>query len=70
MKLRLAALRVNAELSQEAVADALCVSKSTLSKWESYTTYPTAVQLQQLCDLYHCTMNDVLIPSKLSKESR
>lgn len=69
MKIRLAALRVNAELSQEAAADALCVSKSTLSKWESYTTSPTAAQLQQLCDLYHCTMNDVFIPSKLSKES-
>lgn len=68
-KLRLAALRVNAELSQEAVANALHVSKSTVGKWENYITSPTATQLQQLCNLYHCTLNDVLIPSKLSKES-
>ena len=69
MKIRLAALRVNAKLSQEAVAEILHISKSTLGKWENYATSPTATQLQQLCDLYHCTMNDVFIPSKLSKES-
>ena len=68
-KLRLAGLRVNAELTQEDVANALHVSKSTVGKWEKYITSPTATQLQQLCNLYHCTLNDVFIPSKLSKES-
>ncbi len=70
MKIRLAGLRVNAELSQEDVANSLHVSKSTVGKWENYVTSPTATQLQQLCNLYHCTLNDVFIPSKLSKESR
>ena len=67
MKIRLAGLRVNAELSQDDVANALHVSRSTVAKWEKYITSPTATQLQQLCDLYHCTLNDVFIPSKLSK---
>jgi DNA-binding XRE family transcriptional regulator len=70
MKIRLAALRVNAKLSQDYVANALHVSKSTVGKWENYKTSPTAIQLHQLCDLYHCTLNDVFIPSKLSKESK
>lgn len=60
---------MNAELSQEDVANALHVSKSTVGKWENYVTSPTATQLQKLCELYKCTLNDVFIPSKLSKES-
>lgn len=67
MKIRLAALRVNVGLSQDDVANALHVSKSTIGKWENYKTFPTSTQLQQLCDLYRCTLNDVFIPSKLSK---
>ncbi len=68
-KMRLAGLRVNAKLTPAYVADALHGSKSNVGKWENDITYPTAVQLQQLCDLYDCTLNDVFIPSKLSKES-
>lgn len=69
MKIRLAGLRVNAGLSQDDVASELHVSKSTVGKWENYKTSPTATQLQQLCELYHCTLNDVFIPTQLSKES-
>lgn len=69
MKIRLSGLRVNAGLSQEEVANELHVSKSTVGSWEKYATSPTAIQMQQLCDLYRCTLNDVFIPSKLSNES-
>lgn len=67
MKIRLAGLRVNVGMSQNDVANALHVSKSTVGMWENYKTSPTATQLQQLCDLYNCTLNDVFIPSKLSE---
>lgn len=66
MKLKLSALRVNAGLTQEEVAEKMHISKATLGKWENYKTFPTSVQLRQLCSLYNCTLNDIFIPDKLS----
>lgn len=66
MKLKLSALRVNAGLTQEEVAEELHINKATLGKWENYKTFPDAGQLAALCNLYHCTMNDIFIPSKRS----
>jgi len=65
MKIRLAGLRVNAGLSQEDVANALHISKRTIGQWENYVTSPTATQIQHLCDLYNCTLNDVFIHNRL-----
>lgn len=70
MKIRLSALRVNAGLSQETVAKTIHVDKATIGKWERYETFPTLSRLSQLCDLYGCTMDDVYIPSKISKEKK
>ena len=67
MKLRLSALRVNAGLTQEEVAEKLHINKATLGKWENYKTFPDAVQLNELCSLYHCTMDDIFIPVKRSE---
>lgn len=67
MKLRLSALRNNAGLTQEEVAEKLHINKATLGKWENYKTFPTSVQLSQLCSLYNCTLNDIFIPDKLSE---
>lgn len=70
MKIKLAGLRVNAGLTQEHVAEELHVSKSTVGKWENYKTSPTSIQLNKLCELYGCTLDDVYIPDKLSKERK
>ncbi len=67
MKIKLAALRVNAGLSQEMVAEAIHVGKGTIGKWERYETFPTLSSLQKLCDLYHCNMDDVFVPEKALK---
>lgn len=68
MKIRLAGLRVNAGLTQEYVAEQLHISKTTLGNWENYRTSPTNVQMNKLCELYHCTLEDIFIPKELSKE--
>lgn len=67
MKLRLSALRVNAGLTQEDVAEKMHINKATLGKWENYKTFPNAAQLNELCGLYNCTMDDVFMPGKRSE---
>lgn len=66
-ELSLRAARINADLTINQVSERINVSVTTLSKWENYITFPTAMQLKQLCDLYGCTMNDIFVPDKLAK---
>lgn len=65
MKIKLKALRVNAELNQAQAAEKLGITKRTLQKWEDYETSPTAVQLSRIAELYGCTLDDIFIPEPL-----
>ena len=67
MKISLKALRVNKEMSQDEAAAALKVSKRTIQNWESYTTFPTAQQLFNICAVYGCELGDIFLPSTLAK---
>lgn len=66
-KLKMKALRVNAGLSQGDAAKALNVSPKTLQNWENYITFPSALQLVEMCRLYGCNLNDIFLPSTLAK---
>ena len=48
------AARVNARLTQKEAASALGVSETTMVSWEKEATFPGAVDLAKLCDLYKC----------------
>lgn len=52
--------RKQKDLTQEQLAEKLEVSRQTISKWESGTSYPEMEKLLQLCDLFSCSM-DVLM---------
>ena len=52
VKMTLAAARVNVGLTQKEVALSLGVSNKTVCDWENARSYPDAVQIQKLCDLY------------------
>lgn len=67
MKISLKALRVNADLNQETAANRLNITVKTLQNWESYTTYPTALQLMDICKVYGCDISDIFLPDKLAK---
>lgn len=67
MKISLKALRVNADLNQETAANKLNITIKTLQNWESYTTFPTALQLVNICKLYGCEMTDIFLPDKQAK---
>ena len=67
MKIKLKALRINKEMSQAQVAEALGITVRTLQNWESYTTSPTAMQLVKLSELYECGLDNIFLPDELAK---
>lgn len=54
-KMKLKALRVNLNLSQEDAAKELGVSQKTLSNWETGKTYPDQPQIENICRVYGVT---------------
>lgn len=61
-------LRKLKKYSQEDLADKLQVSRQAVSKWESGTGYPETEKLISICDLFDCSM-DELIKGKISIDS-
>ena len=57
-KLQLA--RINAGLTQEQVAEALEVSRQTVSNWENDRTDPDIKSIVTISELYHVTLNQLL----------
>ena len=53
-------LRKRNNITQEQLAEQLEVSRQSISKWESDTTYPEMEKLLQLCQMFHCSMDDLL----------
>ncbi len=53
-------LRKQKEMTQEQLAETLEVSRQSVSKWESDTTYPETDKLLQIANLFHCTLDDLM----------
>lgn len=66
MKVSLKAARINADMTQDQACKAMNIAKSTLISWEQKKTFPTAIQLSKLCNLYNCTMDDIFVPETLT----
>ena len=66
MKIKLKALRVNAEMTQEEAARKMNVTRETIQNWEAHRTFPNMNAMGRLCDLYGCTLDDIFIPSSLA----
>ena len=65
----LAALRKARGLTQEQVAEELCVSNKTISKWESGSGLPDITILPDLAEFYGVTVDDLLSGGRQSKET-
>ena len=52
--------KTRGNLSQEALADTLNVSRQTVSKWESGAATPEVDKLIALADYFHCTLDQLL----------
>lgn len=61
MKISLKAARVNANLTQQEVADILKVSKHTIINWEKGKTKPKYAPLKVLSDIYSIDMEHIFL---------
>lgn len=57
---KLIALRKKNGLSQEELAAKLNVSRQSVSKWESNNSYPETDKIVQICNLFDCSMDDLI----------
>lgn len=56
---KLQTLRKERKMSQEQLADELEVSRQSVSKWESGTTYPEMDKLLGICKIFNCTLDEL-----------
>lgn len=63
MKLSLEALRVNAGMTQQDVADRLGVSRSTVIKWEGGNVEPKELVVYALAKLFNVEIDTIRIPA-------
>lgn len=56
---KLQTLRKEKKMSQEDLAGELDVSRQSVSKWESGTTYPEMDKLLSLCKIFNCSLEDL-----------
>ena len=63
MKVSLKAARVNANLTQEDVANKLHKGKQTIINWENGKTNIDLANFLALCDLYNASKDDILLPN-------
>lgn len=60
-------LRKRENITQEQLAEMLEVSRQSVSKWESDTTFPEMDKLLQISGIFHCTLDD-LVQKNLSSQ--
>ena len=57
---KLIKLRKKNGMSQEDLANLLNVSRQSVSKWESNNTYPETDKIIQICNIFNCSMDDLI----------
>ena len=63
----LAAARVNANMTQDEVAKAMNVSKSTIINWEKGRNSPKYSKMVKLCEIYKMPLDYIFLPEPLPK---
>ena len=59
-------LRKNAKMSQEKLAEAVGVSRQSVSKWENGVCLPDSSQYEPLCNILNITINELFAGQKIS----
>ena len=62
---KLQELRKNRGITQEELAEALYVSRTAISKWESGSGYPSIDSLKEISNYFSVTIDDLLSSEKL-----
>lgn len=53
-------IRKSKNMSQEDLAEAVNVSRQSVSKWETGDAYPEMNNILELCKIFNCTINDLV----------
>lgn len=53
-------IRKELEITQEELSDKLHVPVQTISKWEKSESYPESVDIEELCNIFNCKLDDLL----------
>ena len=61
-------LRKNKGLTQEELAEALYVSRTAISKWESGRGYPNIDSLKEIAKYFSVTIDELLSSNEVLKE--
>lgn len=64
VQISLAAARVNADMTQNDVAESLHVSNKTVVNWENGTSTPSFSTMKTLSDMYKIPIDNILLPTK------
>lgn len=67
MRISIKAARVNAEMTQEELADDIGVNKATVINWESGKSEPTWSQLKRISELSGIPIDFIFVPVKSEK---
>lgn len=59
MKISLKAARINQNLSRSEAAEKLGVSAETIKNWERFRTYPNAIQISKIEEVYQVTYDEL-----------
>lgn len=65
-KLPLKALRAIKGMTQKEVAEKVGVNRMTYASWERYATYPDAMQLIKLAEVFECSLDAFYFPQYVS----
>lgn len=65
-KLPIKSFRVAKGYTQQEVAEKIGVSRYTYMKWENYESFPDAMQLIMLANLFECSMDAFYFPVNAS----
>lgn len=66
---KIVVLRKKNNLSQEALAEKLNMSRQAISKWESGNSYPDMNTMLKVCDILNCTLDELLDDNVLGSNS-
>lgn len=69
LRISLAAARVNAELTQEQVAEKMGITKGTIINWEKGRIIPKIPEMEMLSKIYDIPVDNIFLPC-YSTESR
>ena len=64
VRIKIAACRVNADMSQLEFAQAIGVDRSTIANWEAGRTEPNVTQLRAISELSGIPMDFIFVPMK------